>query len=47
MSQWDSSPDALLSCEKCCGYTTEITKGSMSFTYEYDEANQLIRENLY
>ena len=29
------------------GNITEITQGSMSFTYEYDEANQLVRENLY
>ncbi len=29
------------------GNITEITQGSMSFTYEYDAANQLIRENLY
>lgn len=24
-----------------------LEQGSMSFTYEYDEANQLVRENLY
>ena len=29
------------------GNITSITKGSQSFTYEYDAANQLIRENLY
>ena len=29
------------------GNITSITKGSQSFTYEYDAANQLTRENLY
>ncbi|MBR4628780.1 MAG: DNRLRE domain-containing protein, partial [Ruminococcus sp.] len=29
------------------GNITSITKGSLSFTYEYDAANQLVRENLY
>ncbi len=29
------------------GNITEITQGTASFTYEYDKANQLIRENLY
>ena len=29
------------------GNITAITKGSMSFTYTYDAANQLVRENLY
>ena len=29
------------------GNITAITKGSLSFTYSYDAANQLIRENLY
>ena len=29
------------------GNITAITKGSLSFTYTYDAANQLIRENLY
>jgi len=29
------------------GNITSITKGSASFTYVYDKANQLIRENLY
>lgn len=29
------------------GNITSITKGNMSFTYVYDAANQLIRENLY
>ena len=29
------------------GNITSITKGSQSFTYVYDAANQLIRENLY
>lgn len=29
------------------GNITSIIKGSMSFTYEYDKANQLVRENLY
>ena len=29
------------------GNITGITKGSMSFSYEYDSANQLVRENLY
>ena len=29
------------------GNITGITQGTASFTYEYDKANQLIRENLY
>ena len=29
------------------GNITAITKGSLSFTYTYDAANQLVRENLY
>ncbi len=29
------------------GNITLITKCSQSFTYEYDSANQLVRENLY
>ncbi|MBR4435409.1 MAG: hypothetical protein IKS90_04850, partial [Clostridia bacterium] len=29
------------------GNITSITKGSQNFTYTYDAANQLVRENLY
>ena len=43
----NGSDDAYSYSYDANGNIISITKGSMSFTYEYDEANQLIRENLY
>ena len=48
VSSWQNgSDDAYSYTYDANGNITAITKGSMSFTYVYDKANQLIRENLY
>ena len=43
----NGSDDAYSYSYDANGNIISITKGSMSFTYEYDAANQLVRENLY